>query len=144
MKRFLAGLITALLLVLALSQCISYKRCAEKYNLTTVDTTYVTRADTVKVPADSAVFVTRTDTTYLTQIVRQGRAVVTMQRTPKTTYVKADCLPTYIVREIKVPVAIKPTFEKPQTGWRTAFFVALGAAIMGWGYFAVFRFFRAA
>ncbi|MBO0934605.1 hypothetical protein [Fibrella aquatilis] len=119
---------------------MTYKRCQDKFQTAThTDTTYIQRTDTVAVPAATAGFQVKTDTTYLTQIVREGRAVVTYVRTPQVTRVQADCLPDTIYQQVRVPLAVttRNVFEKPQTGWRTAAIVALFAAVLGWLFFLV-------
>lgn len=64
---------------------------------------YDTVAYTVKVPVivphDSVITIFKTDTTYLTKEKRQGRARITIVRTPQKTTVRADCDSTIIIKE---------------------------------------------
>ena len=101
MKRHLTTLCLCAFGTLCLTQCATYKRCQEKFATTTRDTVLVTIP--VTVPRDSVVTTFVTDTTYLRIEERQGRARVTVERTPKETRVKAECDTVTIYK--KVPVA---------------------------------------
>lgn len=92
-----------LLLFVGLEGCNKFEIAKRKYTTNVVDTTYQTI--TTVVPKDSAVLVTRTDTTRVVLTERQGRATIIYQRDPKVTTIRAVC--DTVVVEKRVPVYVK-------------------------------------
>ncbi len=101
MKRHLITLCLCAFATLCLTQCATYKRCQEKFATTITDTVMVNVP--LFVPKDSIVTSFVTDTTYLYKEIKQGRARVIVERTPRETRVQAECDTITIYK--KVPVA---------------------------------------
>lgn len=116
--------------MLCLSGCLTQSRILRKAEQL-VDTTYVTKVETVVIPRDSAVLRIRTDTTFVKVIERQGRASVTLIRTPTETTVRADC--DSIIKYVPVTVPCPPQLQiGVNEHWRTAALAMGGLLLVTW------------
>lgn len=108
-------------LIALLAACTTYKKCAEKYSTTYVDSVQVTVPISVVVPRDSVITRVKTDTTYLYKEVQQGRARVILERTPVITTVTAKCDTVTIVKHstVFVPREVRVFRDNPDkvSGW---------------------------
>ncbi|KAA9357247.1 hypothetical protein [Larkinella humicola] len=119
-----------LCLAVTLPGCLTQKKILRKAE-TLVDTTYVTQVETVMIPRDSAVVRLTTDTTHVKVIERQGRATVTVIRTPTETTARADC--DSIVKEVRVQIPCPPQLiVGVNENWRTAAFVLGALLLLSW------------
>jgi hypothetical protein len=119
MKRLLTLCLCAFA-PLCLTQCATYKRCTEKFATVTRDT--VTLTVPVLVPRDSVALRLVTDTTYYYKEVQQGRARLTVERTPQETRIKADCDTVTIYKKIPVGTTtnqwgVSPIYKKAAWGF---------------------------
>lgn len=118
------------LLALLLSGCLTRKKILRKAEQL-VDTTYVTKTETIIIPKDSAIVRFRTDTTYVKVVEKQGRATVTVIRTPTETTAKAECDTIY--KEVRVTVPCPPQLiVGVNEHWRTAAFILGGLLLVSW------------
>jgi hypothetical protein len=116
--------------MLCLSGCLTQSKILRKAEKL-VDTTYVTKVETVVIPRDSAVLRIRTDTTYVKVIERQGRASVTLIRTPTETTARADC--DSIIKYVPVTVPCPPQLiVGVNEHWRTAALGIGGLLLVTW------------
>jgi hypothetical protein len=122
--------------MLSLSGCLTQSKILRKAEKL-VDTTYVTKVETVVIPRDSAVLRLRTDTTFVKVIERQGRATVTIIRTPTETTARADC--DSIVKYVPVTVPCPPQLQIGVNElWRTAALASGGLLLVSWISLAMF------
>ncbi|RRB13425.1 hypothetical protein [Larkinella knui] len=115
------------LLLLILSGCLTEKRIRRNAHQLT-DTTYVTKTVTVTIPKDSAIVRTVTDTTRIFLTERQGRATVTLIRTPTETSAKAVC--DTIIREVRVTVPCPPELQIGVNAWWRVAALVLGGLLI--------------
>lgn len=108
-----------------LSGCMTLKKAERKYATNVVDTTFTTI--TTVIPRDSAVTVVKTDTTYLKQIIRQGRATVTIIREPTNTTVIANC--DSLSQSKRFPVQTVKQIWGVSPNYKTATHVLIGLVI---------------
>lgn len=94
----------ALLITSLATSCASYKRCQQKFATTVTDSIKVQVPVTFTVPRDSVVTTFVTDTVTFERIVQQGRARLTIKRTPEITSVRADCDTVTIIKTVPVKV----------------------------------------
>lgn len=123
MKSILILLIT----LCSLSSCLTQKKILQKAEQLT-DTTYVTKVETITIPKDSVIIRTKTDTSRVLIRERQGRATVTLIRTPVETIAKAEC--DTIIREVRVTVPCPPQLIIGVNKWWRVAAIALGGLLV--------------
>ncbi|RIV21370.1 hypothetical protein DYU11_18360 [Fibrisoma montanum] len=131
----------ALLLVLAMNSCMTYKRAVRKYAHMAKDSVEVTTTvpivihDTLTIPGDTVTLSVQTDTTYLYKVVEGKRAKLTFERSKGLTRLTAEAKPDTVIRVISRTKTIRqkcpPVAQFGVAAWyRVGFFVALALLVL--------------
>ncbi|GAB3734989.1 hypothetical protein [Spirosoma lituiforme] len=122
-------LATALLLAYLMSGCMTYSKALRKFGHLAKDSTTVLIQDTVTIPKDSIVTQFKTDTTIFHKVIETLRSKLTIDRTPRSTRITAECKPDTIIRTLQAKCPPVASFGIAP-GYKWAFYITLGLLIV--------------